>query len=137
MNRRGAAQATSLISGTGLCYPAAVMALPLDDIAPLWPILAERPFGLATDIDGTISHIAATPQEASVTQTAREALRALADRVSLVAAVSGRGAGDALLHAGVGCLPRGRQLAGLRSAGLDAIHFCGAVVHARAATMVS
>lgn len=58
-------------------------------------LVEQAPFGFITDIDGTVSPIAPTPEEAFVTDGAREALRALAERVRLVAVVSGRGAADA------------------------------------------
>ncbi len=57
-------------------------------------VLSLQPAGLFTDIDGTISAIAATPSEAIVTEKAREALRRLADRVAVVGAVTGRAADD-------------------------------------------
>lgn len=59
----------------------------------------ERP-GLITDIDGTLSPIAPTPDAAEVTPACREALRTLADRI-FVAAVSGRAASDARRMVGV------------------------------------
>lgn len=57
-------------------------------------VLTLQPAGLFTDIDGTISAIAATPSEAIVTARAREALRCLAERVAVVGAVTGRAADD-------------------------------------------
>lgn len=57
-------------------------------------LLKHKPFGLLTDIDGTISPIAPTPEEALVTPAARESLRALQTRLALVAALTGRGAAD-------------------------------------------
>lgn len=53
-------------------------------------ILSRAPAGLVTDIDGTISAIAPTPDEAVVEEAARQALRRLADRLALVAVISGR-----------------------------------------------
>jgi len=50
---------------------------------------ADRP-GLLTDCDGTISAIAVRPEAAVVSPTARDALAALAKRLPLVGAVSGR-----------------------------------------------
>jgi trehalose 6-phosphate phosphatase len=64
-------------------------------IEALANLLKREPLGLITDIDGTISPIAPTPEEAVVTDKAREALLALVGRLKLVAAVSGRGAADA------------------------------------------
>jgi trehalose 6-phosphate phosphatase len=56
--------------------------------------LTLKPAGLFTDIDGTISAIAATPAEAIVTERARDALSRLAERLAVVGAVTGRGAAD-------------------------------------------
>jgi trehalose 6-phosphate phosphatase len=58
-------------------------------------VLTHRPFGLITDIDGTLSPIAPTPDAARVSAFAREQLAALAQQVEVVAAVSGRAASDA------------------------------------------
>lgn len=83
------------------------MAQALTDIAPLKPILAQRPLGLATDVDGTISPIAPTPAEARVSPTARRLLSALVARLDLVAVVSGRPAqevAEMLNLAGVVCV---------------------------------
>jgi len=66
------------------------MTVRLDDIAPLKPILAQRPFGLATDIDGTLSPIVDTPDMAAVTPLCRRYLGEIAQRVEVVAAISGR-----------------------------------------------
>jgi trehalose 6-phosphate phosphatase len=53
-------------------------------------VLAQAPAGLITDIDGTIAPIAPTPQQAQVSPTCRASLAALASRVAVVAALSGR-----------------------------------------------
>jgi trehalose 6-phosphate phosphatase len=53
-------------------------------------ILSQRPCGLFTDIDGTISEIAPSPQEAQVSPICQRALADLAYHLPLVAAVSGR-----------------------------------------------
>lgn len=66
------------------------MPLPLTDISPLRPLLREAPFGLVTDLDGTISPIAETPAAATVSPVCRRHLEAIAARVALVAVVSGR-----------------------------------------------
>lgn len=58
-------------------------------------VLGQRPCGVLTDIDGTISPIAPTPDAAYVTPTARQHLASLAERLDLVAAISGRAAADA------------------------------------------
>lgn len=57
---------------------------------------------LYTDIDGTISPIAATPAEAFVLPGASKALRALSKRGIRVVAISGRAAEDARRLVGVG-----------------------------------
>lgn len=55
-------------------------------------VLRQAPSGLITDIDGTISAIAARPTEALVDEHARKALRRLAARLAVVAVVTGRSA---------------------------------------------
>lgn len=64
-------------------------------------VLGQRPCGLLTDIDGTISPIAPTPDAAYVTPAARQHLERLAQRLDLVAAVSGRAAADAARMVGL------------------------------------
>ncbi|WP_026369730.1 trehalose-phosphatase [Kallotenue papyrolyticum] len=64
-------------------------------------VLAARPCGLLTDIDGTISPIAPTPEAAQVSPAAREYLRALARHLALVGVVSGRAAADAAALVGL------------------------------------
>ncbi len=76
-------------------------------------VLGQRPCGLLTDIDGTISSIAPTPDAAFVTPTARQHLARLAERLDLVAAISGRAAADAARMVG---LP---QLVYIGNHGLD------------------
>ncbi|KPK22306.1 MAG: hypothetical protein AMJ76_00035 [Dehalococcoidia bacterium SM23_28_1] len=66
------------------------MAVHLDDIGPLKPVLAQHPFGLATDIDGTISPIVDAPGSAAVTPLCRRYLREIATWVEMVAVISGR-----------------------------------------------
>lgn len=53
-------------------------------------VLARRPSALLSDIDGTLSEIAPTPDAATVDDGVRASLRALAARLDLVAAISGR-----------------------------------------------
>jgi trehalose 6-phosphate phosphatase len=53
-------------------------------------LLAGRPSGLITDVDGTISPIVAEPELAAVLPSARAALEGLAQELDLVAVVSGR-----------------------------------------------
>jgi len=57
--------------------------------------LTQIPAGLLTDIDGTISKIAPTADLARAEPSAVAALARLSGRLALVAAISGRGAGDA------------------------------------------
>ncbi|MBI4300552.1 MAG: trehalose-phosphatase [Chloroflexi bacterium] len=64
----------------------------LDDISH---IASLAPLGLVTDIDGTISEIAPTPQEARVSPSIRRKLARLASHLAVVAAVSGRTAEQA------------------------------------------
>jgi len=57
-------------------------------------LLARQPLALATDFDGTISHIAPTPAEAKVHPGCRKSLERLSHILPLVAVVSGRPAKD-------------------------------------------
>lgn len=57
--------------------------------------------GLVTDVDGTISPIVERPEQAIVLPGAREALARLANRLALVAVVSGRTVADARKLVGV------------------------------------
>ncbi len=57
--------------------------------------LKRSPFGLITDIDGTISQTAPTPQQAKVSPICRQHLSALCNHLALVAAISGRSAVEA------------------------------------------
>ena len=52
--------------------------------------LKRSPFGLITDVDGTISQTAPTPQEAMVSPLCRQYLSTLCKQLALVAAISGR-----------------------------------------------
>lgn len=63
--------------------------------------LRQAPFGLITDIDGTISKTAPTPRQAEVSPQCRRYLSALCHRLALVAAISGRPAGEARNMVGV------------------------------------
>lgn len=60
----------------------------------LRPFLSARRSGLITDVDGTISPIAPTPDAAFVTPRSRDALRRLSDHLALVAVISGRAVDD-------------------------------------------
>jgi len=53
------------------------MAKQLRDINPIRPLLAHRPLAVFSDIDGTLAPIVPDPQDARVTDRAREALRDL------------------------------------------------------------
>src|SRR5579862_5852508 len=63
--------------------------------------LAARPRALLTDIDGTISAIAPSPEAATLLPGVRALLREACAVFDLVAAISGRGADDALRMVGV------------------------------------
>jgi len=52
----------------------------------------QSPFGLITDVDGTISQTAPTPQQAKVTPLCHQYLSTLCNHLALVAAISGRSA---------------------------------------------
>ncbi len=62
-------------------------------------VLQHTPSALLTDIDGTISPMARTPDEATVLPKAKDALERLRDRLALVGIVTGRSAtvGEALV----------------------------------------
>ena len=64
-------------------------------LADVMSVLAFTPAGLVTDIDGTISPTAPTPEDAAVSPACRDALQSLCARLALVAAVSGRDAAKA------------------------------------------
>lgn len=64
--------------------------LPSEHWETVLEALLERPSGLFTDIDGTISPVAPTPDEARVDPEAADALAALAPRLDVVAAITGR-----------------------------------------------
>ena len=61
-----------------------------DHLDTVEELLARSPFGLITDVDGTISEIAPSPQQARVCPACREHLAALTNTLELVAAISGR-----------------------------------------------
>jgi trehalose 6-phosphate phosphatase len=63
--------------------------------------LAQRPAGLITDVDGTISPIALDPTSASVLPGARVALAALVHQIEFVGVLSGRRVEDARSMVGV------------------------------------
>jgi len=61
-----------------------------DNLTRIKDVLKRAPFGLVTDVDGTISPTAATPQEAVVSASCRRYLGLLSQHLALVAAISGR-----------------------------------------------
>ncbi len=61
-----------------------------DHLEQVRELLTLSPFGLFTDLDGTISETASTPRQARVSSTCRERLTQLVQRLPLVAVVSGR-----------------------------------------------
>jgi len=61
-----------------------------ENLDKLRELLRISPFGLITDVDGTISLTAQTPQQAVVTPLCRHYLSILSKHITLVAAVSGR-----------------------------------------------
>lgn len=65
-----------------------------DTQARLCDVLAQRPRGLLSDVDGTLSAIAATPRAATLLPGVRELLERARTRFDVVAAVSGRAAED-------------------------------------------
>ena len=64
-------------------------------------LLSLAPFGLFTDVDGTISEIAPSPAEARVSTACRESLAVLAKHLAVVAGVSGRPAAEAREMVGI------------------------------------
>ncbi len=58
-------------------------------------MLRRNPAGLFTDIDGTISQVARVPSEAFVAEPPRASLRSISSAISIVGAITGRGAADA------------------------------------------
>ncbi len=67
----------------------------VDNLLLVREVTTRQPLGLAIDIDGTISEIAPTPDEATVTEESRKYLATLAQQLSLVVAISGRPAAEA------------------------------------------
>ncbi|HVX31358.1 MAG TPA: trehalose-phosphatase [Nitrolancea sp.] len=66
-----------------------------DLLSELYMVLSERPAGLLSDIDGTLSKIAPRPEDAVVDEAMLEALRLLTRQLDLVGVVTGRSAHDA------------------------------------------
>src|SRR5690606_38723791 len=59
-------------------------------VAATLRVLEATPSALITDIDGTISRIAARPEEAEVSEIARRSLEVLSHRLDLTAIITGR-----------------------------------------------
>ena len=66
------------------------MAYIFDRLNLIREALERSPFGLITDVDGTISQTAPTPGQAAVSSLCRQYLSILCNHLALVAAVSGR-----------------------------------------------
>lgn len=64
-------------------------------------VLSRHPAGLFTDIDGTISQVARIPSEAFVAESPRASLRAIGSAITIVGAITGRGASDAAAMLGL------------------------------------
>lgn len=65
-------------------------AVPLSGIGSLRPLLSHRPFGLFSDIDGTLAPIVERPDAARVTPRCRELLGLLVERGVRVVLITGR-----------------------------------------------
>ncbi|MCL5256350.1 MAG: trehalose-phosphatase [Chloroflexi bacterium] len=74
---------------------------PAREVVRIRHLLASGRFGLVSDIDGTLSHIAPSPEQASVDPEVRRLLAALSQRLPLVAVISGRSAAKAREMVGV------------------------------------
>lgn len=61
-----------------------------DHLSLIQESLKRSPFGLFTDVDGTISEIAPTPEAARVSTLCRRYLKALCKHLALVVVISGR-----------------------------------------------
>jgi trehalose 6-phosphate phosphatase len=64
----------------------------LDNLPALKELLYRRPFGLITDMDGTISPKSTDPLHVIIPAANRSLLRVLSERLDLVAVISGRSA---------------------------------------------
>ena len=67
----------------------------------LRPLTRPGRIGLLTDMDGTLSPIAATPGTARITPSSRDHLAALHERLALVAVISGRAVTDLIERVGL------------------------------------
>jgi len=66
------------------------MAQPLTSIDPLLPLLRQKPFGVLSDIDGTLAPTVPRPEDARVPEETRAMLRGLVEKGVRVALVTGR-----------------------------------------------
>lgn len=64
-------------------------------------LVQQAPLGLVSDMDGTLSPIMPSPEQAYVSPRAQATLRTLAQRLPLVALISGRAAADLRERAGL------------------------------------
>ena len=77
------------------------MAQTLTSIEPLLPVLRQKPFGLLSDIDGTLAPIVPRPEDATVPEETRALLRGLVEKGVRVALVTGRSLETARAMTGV------------------------------------
>src|SRR3989337_1516746 len=77
------------------------MAQPFTNSEPPLPLLQQRPFGVLSDIDGTLAPIVPRPEDATVPEETRRLLRGLVAKGVRVALVTGRSLESALQIAGV------------------------------------
>jgi len=77
------------------------MAHPLTSIEPLLPVIRQRPLGLMSDIDGTLSPIVSRPEEATVPEATRTLLRQLMTKGVKVGLITGRSLETARRMAGL------------------------------------
>ena len=66
------------------------MAQTLTSIGPLLPMLRQQPFGVLSDIDGTLAPTVRKPEDARVPEETRALLRGLVEKGARVALISGR-----------------------------------------------
>ena len=66
------------------------MVHPLTSIEPLLPVILQRPLGLMSDIDGTLSPIVSRPEDATVPEATRTLLRQLVAKGVKVGLITGR-----------------------------------------------
>ena len=66
----------------------------LDNLVTLQNIIHRQPFGLMTDIDGTISPTTLDPIHVTIPKANRDYLRRLSECVKVVAVISGRSSNE-------------------------------------------